>query len=215
MPCDEYGEEIRRLYIPSEDRYSSSVPLSDLVFYNADKKISQLRMKVRHKPVPVPDETSLVVFIDGACRNNGQPTARASWGAYFGPNSSYNTYGLLYDFLPQTSTRAEIEAFHRALIIIRKITDADLKLSRIKIATDSSFLVNAMSQWMERWIENDGVGSNGRPVAHFKVLKDLHDTLDHMEYSDEAGGREVQFWHVPREMNREADALANKALDEA
>jgi len=59
------------------------------------------------------------------------------------------------------------------------------------------------------------VGSNGRAVAHFQVLKHLHDTLDHMEYSDEAGGREVQFWHVPREMNREADALANKALDEA
>jgi ribonuclease HI len=36
-----------------------------------------------------------------------------------------------------------------------------------------------------------------------------------MEYSDEAGGREVQFWHVPRDRNREADALANMALDEA
>jgi len=107
-------------------------------------------MKVRHKPDPVPDETSLVVFIDGACRNNGQPTARASWGAYFGPNSPYNTYGLLYDFLPQTSTRAEIEAFGQAIAIVQKITDADLKLSRIKIATDSSFLINAMSQWIER-----------------------------------------------------------------
>jgi ribonuclease HI len=37
---------------------------------------------------------------------------------------------------------------------------------------------------------------------------------DYMEYSDEGGGREVQFWHVPREMNREADQLANGALDE-
>jgi len=35
-----------------------------------------------------------------------------------------------------------------------------------------------------------------------------------MEYSDD-GGREVQFWHIPRELNREADALANRAFDDA
>jgi ribonuclease HI len=215
MSYDEYGEEIRRLYVPSEDPCSYPIPLSQLVFYNTDKKISQLRMKVRSKPDPVPDETSLVVFIDGACRNNGHPTARASYGVYFGPNSPHNTRGLLHESLPQTSTRAEIEAFSRALAIVREITDVDLKLSSIKVATDSSFLVNAMSKWMERWIEDDGVGSNGRQVAHFKVLKQLHETLDYMEYSDEAGGREVQFWHVPRDMNQEADALANMALDEA
>jgi ribonuclease HI len=215
MSYNEYGEEIRRLYIPSEDECSRLVPLPLLVFYNTDKKISQLHMKVRSKPDLVSDETSLVVFIDGACRNNGYPSARASYGVYFGPDSPHNTRGLLHESLPQTSTRAEIEAFSQALAIIREITDADLVLSQIKIATDSSFLVNTMSQWMERWIEDDGVGSNGEQVAHFQVLKQLHETLDHMEYSDEAGGREVQFWHVPRDMNREADALANMALDEA
>jgi hypothetical protein len=66
---------------------------------------------------------------------------------------------------------------------------------------------------MQQWNENDGVGSQGRQVIHFGVLKQLHEKLDYREYSGE-GGREVQFWHVPREMNREADALANKALDE-
>jgi hypothetical protein len=30
----------------------------------------------------------------------------------------------------------------------------------------------------------------------------------------EDGGREVQFWQVPRQVNREADALADRALDE-
>jgi ribonuclease HI len=33
-----------------------------------------------------------------------------------------------------------------------------------------------------------------------------------MEFSDN-GGREVQFWLVPREMNSNADALANMAFD--
>ena len=58
------------------------------------------------------------------------------------------------------------------------------------------------------------MGTNGRQVAHYQVLKQLHEKLEYMEYSDD-GGREVQFWHIPREMNREADALANRALEEA
>jgi ribonuclease HI len=86
-------------------------------------------------------------------------------------------------------------------------------LSYIKIATDSSFLVNAMSRWKEQCINNDGLGSNGKKVAYFEVLKELHDKQDHMEYSDD-GGRQVQFWLIPREMNSEADRLANMALDE-
>jgi len=30
---------------------------------------------------------------------------------------------------------------------------------------------------------------------------------------EEYGFRKAQFWHVPREMNRDADTLANKAFD--
>jgi ribonuclease HI len=210
---DENFEEIRRLYDPSEDEVSRPVPLDELVFYNTVKQVSQLQMKVRARPSPVPDESSLVVRIDGACRGNGTPAAKASYGVYFGPGSSYNTYGLLPSSAPQTSMRAEIEALKQALRVICEITDKDYQLMYIKIATDSSFLVNAMSRWMERWIEDGGIESNGKEVAHFEYLKALHEKLDYMAYSDD-GGREVQFWHVPRERNCEADRLANKALNE-
>lgn len=213
MAYDEFGEEIRRLYIPSEDPYTRSIPLDELIAYNATKQISQLQMKVMAKPAPYPDPNSLVVSIDGACRGNGTPTARASYGVYFGPDSPFNSFGLLPSSVPQTSTRAEIDALKQALDIICKITNEDLKLTQIKIATDSSFLVDAMSQWIETWIENDGIGSTGERVAHFEVLKQIHEKLDYMEYSDE-GGREVQFWQIPREMNKHADSLAKKALDE-
>jgi ribonuclease HI len=114
--------------------------------------------------------------------------------------------------LPQISRRAEIEALVHVLRIICQITDEDLKLSRIKIATESSFLINAMSRWVEQWIVDEGVGSSGKKVAHFGVLKQLHELLDYMEFIDD-GGREVQFWLVLREMNSSAGALANMAFD--
>ncbi|KAH7388613.1 ribonuclease H-like domain-containing protein [Pyrenochaeta sp. MPI-SDFR-AT-0127] len=135
-------------------------------------------------------------------------------GSLLDPDSPHNTYGILPNSLPQTSTRAEIEALCQALKIVCDVTDHDLKLSEIKIATDSRFLVDAMSQWIEQWIEDNGMGSSGRQVAHFDVLKHIYEQLDYMEYSDDGRAREVQFWYVPREMN-EADVLANKALDEA
>jgi ribonuclease HI len=170
------------------------------------------------KPEPFRYPYSMVVYIDEACRNNGSPTARASYGIYFGPSSPYNSYGLLPDTSPQTSTRAEIEALSQALKISREITDQDFQLSHIKVATDLSLLANAMCQWMEQWTENGGMGTNGRQVAHYQFSKQLHEELDYMEYSDD-GGKEMQFWHIPSEMNlemnREADALVNKAVDEA
>jgi ribonuclease HI len=207
-------EEIHRLYDPSEDRCLYGLPRNQFVAYDTAKHtsgVSQLRMNIQGRPELNVRHETLVVHIDGACRGNGTPDARATWGVYFGPGSPFNANGKLPTSMPQTSTRAEIEALSQALDIICQITDKDYALSQIKIATDSSFLVKAMSEWIEEWIENDGVGSRGKRVAHYLVFKQLHEKLDYMEYSD-AGGIEVQFWHVGREMNREADALANKAF---
>jgi ribonuclease HI len=122
--------------------------MDQLACYNPAKGILQVQVEARRRPGRVLDTNSLAVFIDGAYRGNGTPSARASYGVYFGPNSGYNTYGLLPSNLPQTSTRAEIEALVQALRMIVHVFNHDLRLSNIKIASDSSFLVNAMSVWM-------------------------------------------------------------------
>jgi ribonuclease HI len=154
----------------------------------------------------------MVVYIDGACRGNGTTHARSSYGVFFGPGSPYNDNGLVGIGMPQTSTRAEIEALAEALKIIRRICSADYILQRIKIATDSSYLVDAMSKHVEGWIERGGLSSRGKVVAHYDRLKELHELLDEMEYGDD-GGIVVQFWHIERSMNENADSLANGALN--
>lgn len=209
---NEYGEEIRRLFIPADNPGVSRIPSSDLVVYNNDKQVFQLQFQA-FGPSPIHrDESSLVVYIDGACRGNGTPQARASYGVYFGPGSPYNTNGLLPTAVPQSSTRAEIEALAAALKVIREVCGNDFRLVYIKIATDSKFLVDAMALHVEGWIESGGVGSRGREVAHYDRMKELHELLDDMEFGDD-GGMYVQFWHVDRSVNEGADALANAALD--
>ncbi|KAJ2999174.1 hypothetical protein NUW58_g81 [Xylaria curta] len=210
-PVNAHGEEIHRLFDPRSSSMHYRVPESQLVAYNTAKQVSQLQLLNPCTNNIEPDVRTVVIHIDGACRDNGRPTAMASWGVYVGPGSRYNARGMVQADLPQTSSRAEIEALSHALIIIRQIASHDPLLQHFKIMSDSEYLVKTMSMWIEGWIDNGGLGSRGQPVAHFKKLQEIHETLDEMEYG---GSRiNVQFRHVPRENNQEADRLANEALD--
>ncbi|KAM5342061.1 hypothetical protein ACJ41O_015092 [Fusarium nematophilum] len=211
-PVDELGEEITRRFVPSYSPMHRGVPGHELVAYNLSKKVSQLQVLHPRTHAIEPDRPTAVVHIDGACRGNGTPSARAAWGVYFGPESPLNASGLLDPDIQQTSTRAEIEALSQAVRIIQRDIMQDISLQQIYIASDSAYLVEAMSQWIEGWIENNGRNNEGRRVAHYEILKGTHELLDELTYGDD-GGLDFKFWHVPREENREADMLANSALD--
>lgn len=212
-PVNDTGEDIERLFVLDYSPMHRRVPEAQLITYSAEKQVSQLQiLHPRTQAIEV-DKMSMVVSIDGACRDNGTPTARASWGVFFGPGSRFNSSGRLSPSCPQTSSRAEIEALSQAIDAIRGISHGDLTLQEIKIRSDSEYLCQAMSMWVEEWIEDDGLRPNGQPVAHFEKLKEIHGAIDEMTYGDD-GGLQFQFWHVPRGENREADALANSALDE-
>lgn len=211
-PVNDIGDDIERLFVLDYSPMHRRVPKPQLITYTTAKQVRQLQMLHPRTGAIELDKFTVVVSIDGACRNNGKPTARASWGVYFGPGSRYNTSGLLSPELPQTSSRAEIEALSRAIDTIREFSHQDMTLQDIKIRCDSEYLCQAMSMWIEGWIENDGLRSNGRAVAHFDKLREIHDKIDDMTYGDD-GGLHLQFWNVPREENQEADELANSALD--
>ncbi|OTA54797.1 ribonuclease H-like protein [Hypoxylon sp. EC38] len=201
-------KEIIRRFDPLCSTLHGRVPEGELVVYNPLKKISQLQLKNPRTGEIELDKLTVVVSIDGACRGNGTPSARAAWGVYFGP---YNASGVLESTLPQTSTRAEIEALSQALHIIRRDLAEDLTMQQFRIRTDSDFLVKAVSEWIEGWIARERRNARGRPIEHYQVLKNIHERIDDMTYGDD-GGMDFKFWHVPRERNQEADALANQAL---
>ena len=117
----EFGEENHRVFDALADPFDVAIARSQpsqLLKYNQEKQFFQLQgSTVAARDVPLLDASSVVVHIDGACRNNGRRNARAAYGVYFGPDSRYNASGLLDPFLPQTSIRAEIEALAKAVEI--------------------------------------------------------------------------------------------------
>lgn len=210
MDVNDDDEDLKRVFDPQLSPAHRRFAADQLIVYNPAKRVQHLR-QISGGQVGV-DGYSVVVSIDGACRGNGTRSARAAWGVYFGPQSPHNSCGMLDKSLAQTSTRAEIEALSRALDIIRNDVSRDFSLQHYYIRTDSSYLANTFSEWIRSWIQNGGKNFKGKRPAHFGILRAIHERLDDMTYGDD-GGMQFKFWHVPREENKEADALANEAFD--
>lgn len=71
-------DETRRFFDPASSPKHSRVPESQLILYDPEKQLSKLQMFALSIKSVVVDPMTLVVHINGACRNNGCPTAQAS-----------------------------------------------------------------------------------------------------------------------------------------
>jgi ribonuclease HI len=159
------------------------------------------------------EKRSLVISIDGAARGNSNtdPNSRASYGVYFGKASPHNRCGCLKSHLPQTSSRAEIEAAIQAVEMIAQLDLRGERTTKVVIKTDSDYLLRSMTEWMYTWINTGGIASSGQKVKHWQDLLALHERILEVEHMKRI---RVQFWWVPRAYNQEADALANRAFDQ-
>ena len=169
---------------------------------------------LRGRPRPLwVEKRSIVVSIDGASRGNNRsnPNSRASYGVYFGKTSPHNRCGCLDRQFVQTSSRAEVEAAIQAVEIIAELDLTGQRLTRVILKTDSDYLHKSMTEWIWKWLDNGGETSTGREVEHVEYFFALHHRIMEIEKTKRI---RVQFWRVPREFNKGADALANLALDQ-
>lgn len=78
------------------------------------------------------------------------------------------------------------------------------------IVSDSAYLVNSLTNYIDKWNDNDFVAASGREVVNRDLFERIDDKLDIMEF-----GRQeipVLFWKVDRSENEDADELAKDAL---
>ncbi len=160
-----------------------------------------------------PRMRTLVISVDGGSRGNNRldPKSRAAWGVYFGPDCPRNAWGLLDRAVPQTSSRAELEAVRNALGIVQGMKKAgELDGWReVILKVDSDYVARSLSEWIWSWEKNGYVTRKGTPVEHGDLIREIHATINSMEEE-----MAVRFWRVGREWNSEADALVNHALDD-
>ena len=159
---------------------------------------------------------SLVVAIDGVCREDGEPGVKGAYGVYFAPASALNSNGLLplldggggSDSGVPTSQKAELYALSKALDAVEQ-KFVSIMVSRLVIITDSMYLIDGLTKHVWEWEYNGYVDEKGIPVVNGKTFKELHRRIGKLERD----GKDVCFWAVEREWNAGADELANAALE--
>ncbi|KAJ3557598.1 hypothetical protein NP233_g11700 [Leucocoprinus birnbaumii] len=157
---------------------------------------------------------NLVVFVDGACPGNGTADARAGLGVFFHSDSPLNFSAPLPEG-PHTNQRAEICAAIIALEIVKEFFDSGCHrgpwgndFTGVIVISDSAYLVNAMTDWISKWLKNGWRNADGKRVVHKEDILELEELVEYLE-----GNRfSVKFWHVERSQNAYADALAKQAV---
>lgn len=128
----------------------------------------------------------LEIYIDGASRGN---PGRSGVGVLI-RDVDGSIHEIKRDIGFATNNQAEYEALITALNSAK-----ELKKNHLKIYTDSSLLANQINgKWRVR---------DSKIAALWKCAKKLIAEFE-----------EVEIKHIPRELNREADRLANRAVDE-
>ncbi|KAH8663850.1 ribonuclease H-like domain-containing protein [Ilyonectria robusta] len=176
---------------------------------------------------------SMIVAVDGACPGNGSHKAVASGcGVWFGPRSADSDNNTIQPNLsfrvpddpihPHTSQRAELHAAIAGLESSMKfathgghikceVPDScpePCRITHLIIKSDSAYIVNAMTGSLWKWLNNGWLTTKKTPVKN----KDLWELLFAGYSLLVLMGVTVDFWHVPREKNAEADSLARQGV---
>ncbi len=143
--------------------------------------------------------TVVEIYTDGACRPNPGP---GGWGAVlrFGPHERELLGG---DPGVTTNNRMELTATIRAL-------EALTRRSVVHLHTDSTYVRNGITRWMDGWKRRGWRTGSDQPVKN----EDLWRALDAA-----AARHDVEwFWvrgHAGHPENERADRLAERGLEEA
>ena len=136
------------------------------------------------------------VFTDGACKGNPGP---GGWGALL-------RYGEvereLFGGEPDTTNnRMELQAAIEALKALREPCE-------VSLTTDSVYVKNGITQWLEGWKKKGWKTAGRKPVKNV----DLWQALDEQNQRH----RVSWFWvkgHSGHRENEIADQLANRGID--
>ena len=137
------------------------------------------------------------IFTDGACSGNPGP---GGWGVLLRWNGvTKELYGGEAD---TTNNRMELTAAIKALNALKESCEVDLY-------TDSVYLRNGISNWIDSWKANNWKTSAKKPVKNAELWQQL----------DEARSRHKVSWHwvkghAGHPENERCDELARKGVAE-
>lgn len=135
------------------------------------------------------------IYTDGSCRGNPGPGGYGAILRYAGKTKEISGYEP-----STTNNRMELTAVIEALKMIKKPC-------KIRVFTDSNYVVKGMSQWISGWVKRNWINSQKKPVLNrdlWEILLELS-TPYKIEWAWIRG-------HVGHEENERCDWLAKEAI---
>lgn len=144
-----------------------------------------------------------LVYTDGCCFRNGRGLPAAGYGIWWGEDDERNQCGPLLGKYP-TNNQAELVA---VLLAIEQAIE--LEYESLTICTDSTYVMNAFTEWIGNWKENGWTNSRGNPVKNQNLIRQIDGLMEDID---------VDFEHVTAHDgvygNECADALAKTGAAE-
>ena len=143
------------------------------------------------------------VYIDGSCIRNGTASAQAGIGLFCGDKNALNSSITLTADHAHTNNTAELTA---AITAIQQASENNMK--ELIIKSDSKYVVNGVTEWVQKWMGNGWKTASGEQVKNKKEWTKLMNIIKSSNIS-------IKWQHVQAHSgisgNKEADRLALRA----
>ena len=143
----------------------------------------------------------LKIYTDGACSGNPGP---GGWAAIIIQNEEKNE--IFGGEKLTTNNRMELTATIKALEFCKEKESKQLSLQQIKIYTDSMYVKDGITNWINSWEKNNWKTADKKNVKNVDLWKNLKELVK---------SHQIEWhWvkgHSDDPLNDLADALAKKA----
>lgn len=140
------------------------------MFLSSTKLLQGFRLKRCLSTIIYP--SSLDIYTDGSCVDNGKVYARGGIGVYF-PHNEHKNLSQMYDMskwiFPPTSQRCELVAIYEALTIHDRLFSD----RRCRVYTDSDYAIRCLISYGNIWSYNGWKKTNGQPVKNIDLLNPM------------------------------------------
>lgn len=140
----------------------------------------------------------VTIYTDGSCKGN---PGIGGWGAIMECNG--RTKSIFGGEIDTTNNRMELTAAIKALEALNKPCS-------VTIHSDSAYVVEGASKWLERWVNNGWKGAKNKPIKN----KDLWEGLSKAVVPHNVKWVWVKG-HSGIQGNEMADMLANRGAESA
>jgi ribonuclease HI len=155
-------------------------------------------------PIQSTDINDIIIYTDGACKNNGSKNARSGIGIHFSKKNTIEFNDVSEPFTDNpTNQRAELKAILEALRVVKELSQ------KIIIYTDSEYSINCIERWFSSWVSQNKLDEK----KNIDLIRPAHLYYRHLR---------IEFRHINSHTglqdehslgNEEADRLANLALN--